>query len=67
MCYNDYDVLTAHEIMNYPGIGESSICRIKGPDKYNLFQNCIFQRHWSRMRNGVMCEILIKLILKISN
>lgn len=28
MYYNDYDVLTAHEAMNYLGIGENSIFRL---------------------------------------
>ena len=28
MCYNDYDVLTAHEAMKYLGIGENSIYRL---------------------------------------
>lgn len=28
MYYNDYDVLSAHEAMNYLGIGENSIYRL---------------------------------------
>ena len=38
MCYNDYDVLTAHEAMNYLGIGENSIYRLLKSGELGAFR-----------------------------
>ena len=38
MNYNDYDVLTAHEAMNYLGIGENSIYRLLKSGELGAFR-----------------------------
>ena len=38
MCYNDYNVLTAHEAMNYLGIGENSIYRLLNSGELGAFR-----------------------------
>ena len=38
MCYNDYDVLSAHEAMNYLGIGENSIYRLLKSGELRAFR-----------------------------
>lgn len=38
MYYNDYDVLTAHEAMNYLGIGENSIYRLLKSGELGAFR-----------------------------
>ena len=40
MCHNEYDVLTAHKAMKYPGIGENSIYRLlKSGEEHGKYQS----------------------------
>lgn len=43
MYYNDYDVLTAYEAMNYLGIGENSIYRLLKSGELGAFR---IRRTW---------------------